>query len=58
MDDLLWMIYYRLSRNNIFVLSTRSCKLLLVVYEDTLSGAVGGKRVVKRWEIVVVVVTI
>ena len=35
------MICYGLSRNNIFVLSTRSCKLLFVVNEDTLSGMVG-----------------
>ena len=37
------MIYYGLSRNNIFVLLTRSYKLILVVNEGTLSGAAGGK---------------
>ena len=37
------MIYYGQSRNNIFVLLTRSCKLLLVANEGTLSGATGGK---------------
>ena len=36
------MIYYGWRRNNIFVLLTRSCKLLLVVNEGTLSGAAGG----------------
>ena len=36
------MIYYGLSRNKIFVLLTRSCKLLLVVNEGTLCEAAGG----------------
>ena len=37
------MIYCALSRNNIFVLLKRSCKLLLVVNEGMLCGAAGGK---------------
>ena len=37
MDDLLWL------RNNIFVLLTRSCKLLLVGNVGMLCGAAGGK---------------
>ena len=37
------MIYYGLYKYSIFVLLNRSCKLLLVVNEDTLSGDTGGK---------------
>ena len=37
------MIYYDLSKYSIFVLLTRSCKLLLVINEDTLSVDNGGK---------------
>ena len=37
------MIYCGLSRNNIFILLTRSCKLLWVVNEGMLCGAAGGK---------------
>ena len=36
------MIYCGLSRNNIFVLLKRSCKLLLVVNEFMLCAAAGG----------------
>ena len=37
------MINYGLSKYSIFVLLTRSCKLLFILNEDTLSGETGGK---------------